>query len=171
MNPFDQIDNSAEITETRGGDVSEFSRNMRVGPDLQAAMSSHILENPEPHIAVDEVIDGNRERVEMLRRDAYDDDFDRLNGELALCEERMASMIDPETGKPHRHLDGDYRRQLHRRAGLRHSVEHQEALANLGRQAAVDRYEAHVAEDAKRVTQMEKALAGLRVRDQGRDLL
>jgi hypothetical protein len=168
--PFNQIDASPEITETRGGDVSEFSRNMRVGPDLQAAMSSHIVENAEPHIGVEDVVDGNRDRLEMLTRDEYDDDFDRLNKEIADCDERMASMIDPETGKPHRHLDGDYRRQLHRRAGLRHSVEHQEALANLGRQARVDAYEANVAEDAKRVTQMEKALSGLRVRFQGRDL-
>ena len=172
-NPFDHHDAGVEITETAGGDSFEINRTLRVGPDLQARMHDNYLDGDEAaaEIALDDVVDGDRDRVEMLSRDAFDDDLDRITSEMTLCDERMAATIDPETGQPFPHLEGDYNRFQSRRNGLQFSLENQEALANIGRQSRVDAYEANVAEDAKRVSQMEKILAGLSIRDGGKDVL
>lgn len=173
-NQSDQFDASPEIAEIHGGDVVHSERTVRVGPDLQARMSEHIVPADEaaiPRIDTSDVVDGDRERLEMLKRDEFDDDFDRLAREIADCDERMAAMIDPETGAVHKHLEGDHRRYMNRRAGLRFSLEGQTDIANIGRQSRVDAFEANVEADAKRVSQMDKVLAGLSIRDQGKVIL
>lgn len=170
-NQFDQFDASPEITEITDGEAIHSQRTVRVGPDLQARMGDQYEEAEIPRINTNDVVDGDRERVEMLTRDEYDDDFERINREIADCDERLASTIDPETGRPHPHLEDDYRRYLNRRAGLNFSLENQTQIANVGRQSRLDEFEANVQSDAQRVSEMQKALAGLSIRDQGKDVL
>jgi hypothetical protein len=170
-NPFDQHDASPDIVETKDGSIVESSRSIRVGPDLHAALSGNASENDEHSgIALQDVVDGDRERIEMMSRDAYDDDFDRINNEMALCDERMASTIDPETGRPYPHLQGDYARYESRKAGLQFSLENQTELANLGRQSRLENFEANVAEDERRLSAMKRQLQGITIRHNGKDI-